>query len=210
MKKYNERILCVSAQDNITTVKDLLNCQIHVLDRTEAETNEKFRQIIPYVTVRNNKDEIYTYERIGGDPRLIGKYSIGVGGHMNNWPALFENISLSLILFLEATRELDEELEIPIERLPELSQMFASMSENLIIFNDTPIDRVHIGVSMQIEVDFPIQVREKEILKGKFMSIEELHTNEVYSNLENWSKHVLKDLKNDNKSSNIYTTGIEE
>src|SRR6266550_9399883 len=52
--------------------------------RPTAETDPGHKQLIPYVVVRQGP-LIFLMERsmAGGDPRLHGKASIGVGGHLN-------------------------------------------------------------------------------------------------------------------------------
>ncbi|MGH2356937.1 MAG: NUDIX domain-containing protein, partial [Candidatus Limnocylindria bacterium] len=54
------------------------------LPRPEAETDPTFKQVIPYVLVRDG-DLVFLMERTdaGGDARLHRKASIGVGGHLN-------------------------------------------------------------------------------------------------------------------------------
>src|SRR5881396_2544077 len=54
------------------------------LDRPVAEENPAFKQLIPYVVVRD-RERIFLMERTaaGGDARLHRKASIGVGGHLN-------------------------------------------------------------------------------------------------------------------------------
>src|SRR2546428_14013134 len=52
--------------------------------RASMEEDPSFKQIIPYVIVRH-RGRLFLVQRSteGGETRLHGKYSIGVGGHIN-------------------------------------------------------------------------------------------------------------------------------
>lgn len=54
------------------------------LQRTAAENDPNYRQIIPYALLRHGAF-VFRYRRTvaGQDPRLHNKYSLGVGGHIN-------------------------------------------------------------------------------------------------------------------------------
>ncbi len=52
--------------------------------REEAETNTKFKQVIPYVMVRHGDHYLLTQRTSKQqETRLHGKFSIGIGGHIN-------------------------------------------------------------------------------------------------------------------------------
>ena len=50
------------------------------------EEDPEFKQLISYCLLENQSGEILVYERLsgGGEERLHGQSSIGVGGHMND------------------------------------------------------------------------------------------------------------------------------
>ena len=52
------------------------------MPRSRVESDEHYKQIIPYVVLRCN-NRFFTYCREGSEDRLSGKYSIGIGGHLN-------------------------------------------------------------------------------------------------------------------------------
>src|ERR1700753_2808541 len=58
----------------------------HILyrNRSEAELDRRYKQLIPYVLIICN-DRILRYRRGkgGGEKRLHGLYSVGVGGHIS-------------------------------------------------------------------------------------------------------------------------------
>ena len=54
------------------------------MPRWKAESAPEFKQVIPYVILEHEPTgRIYMTTRIGGDERLLGQNSIGLGGHMD-------------------------------------------------------------------------------------------------------------------------------
>jgi predicted NUDIX family phosphoesterase len=51
--------------------------------RASAEHDEAFLQPIPYLLLRNTQGQLWCYQRTGGDARLDGRCSCGVGGHVD-------------------------------------------------------------------------------------------------------------------------------
>lgn len=52
-------------------------------NRAQAEQDERYIQPIPYLLLRNASGHVWCYLRIGGDARLDGCCSCGVGGHVD-------------------------------------------------------------------------------------------------------------------------------
>ena len=61
------------------------------------------------MSLENENDEILVYQRLsgGGEERLHGQSSVGVGGHMNN---VVGADSINEVLRVNAQRELNEEV----------------------------------------------------------------------------------------------------
>ncbi|GAB4403094.1 MAG: hypothetical protein OHK0048_21620 [Rhodoferax sp.] len=53
------------------------------MPRALAEHDETRLQLIPYLVLRRDPDRVWAYQRTGGDARLAGRCSIGVGGHVD-------------------------------------------------------------------------------------------------------------------------------
>ncbi|PKO88417.1 MAG: hypothetical protein CVU16_13985 [Betaproteobacteria bacterium HGW-Betaproteobacteria-10] len=106
-------------------------------ERAEIEQDESFLQLIPYVVLRNNAGELWCYARSGGDARLDGRWSCGVGGHVE---AIDGAAELSQTLAHTARREMLEELGIASDTLPILKACA------LIYESHSAIGRVHLGV----------------------------------------------------------------
>ena len=89
------------------------------VEREYAERTPALKQVIPYTVVRQETGEILLMRRLnkGGESRLHGKLSIGVGGHINPEDAVSDGDANPLIG--GTWRELSE--EIVIEGSTELS-----------------------------------------------------------------------------------------
>ena len=80
-KPFTGVISVVDAHDKLTTSLGHLD----IKRRGDVEEDPSYKQLISYVVVKNNKGETLLYTRLsgGGESRLHGKSSVGVGGHMN-------------------------------------------------------------------------------------------------------------------------------
>ena len=171
----------------VTTMLEQLHNFYEVRRRGDMETNPLFKQPIPYVVLRCG-DEVFTYQRLigGGEEKLHGRISIGVGGHMN------EIVSASSFAFQiqqNMHRELDEEVEF---------DKNGSTWYVLGFINDDSDDvgRVHVGVLVIYEIEATdVKVREEGSMLGNWRSLDELSKPEVYLQLENWSKIAVDALK---------------
>ena len=144
------------------------------LERPAAETDPSHKQLIPYVVVRDG-DRVFLMHRTdaGGDPRLHGRASIGVGGHLNP----VDHGEDPLLAGLE--REWAEELDAPWR--PEFRLA------GLLNDDGNPVGAVHLGVVFEVEVrGRPVAVRETDKLTGQFVAPDEVRA--VWDRLETWSQ----------------------
>ncbi len=151
------------------------------LDRARAEEDPTHKQLIPYVVVRD-AGRVYLMHRsaAGGDARLHGKASIGVGGHLNPVDDGEDALMAGL------RREWAEELDAPWE--PEFRLI------GLLNDDTNPVGAVHLGVVFTVEAaGRPVHVREREKLTGSFASLEEVR--QVWDRLETWSQLVAAVLE---------------
>ena len=147
------------------------------VDRTPAELDPSLKQIIPYAVIVRG-DRIFRYQRQGGgEARLLGKSSVGVGGHIN--PCDGEVLRGGL------NRELEEELVLPAERTAEFV--------GLINDDSTPVGSVHLGLVARVEVDGDVSVRETETMSGEFVDGRALvaDLDQIRQEFETWSSLLL-------------------
>jgi len=148
------------------------------LERGEAELNPKFRQVIPYVVVRNPvTGDILSYVRNGNENRLIGRMSIGFGGHVD-FPESIEDAVL---------RELDEEIGADVNH----RQLGSPCG--LIVSDQSEVDRVHMGIVYMLETE-TYELKSEEITDVQWTSPDDLGL--YFEQLESWSQIALMAISN--------------
>jgi predicted NUDIX family phosphoesterase len=148
--------------------------------RDAMEVDPTFKQVIPYLVLRDG-ERYFLMQRTtrGGDARLHGRYSIGVGGHLNPGDG-------SLLGGLR--REWEEELVadfVPAFRL-------------LGLLNDdtTEVGAVHLGaVYVADAAGRAVTVRETDKLTGSF--VPPAGVGAVVEHLETWSRLIFEHLAMD-------------
>jgi predicted NUDIX family phosphoesterase len=151
------------------------------VDRPVAEEDPGFKQLIPYVVVREGA-LVYLMERTaaGGDPRLHGKASIGVGGHVNPVDEGEDPLTDGL------RREWSEELVADWQ--PEFRLV------GLLNDDSNPVGSVHLGIVFEVEAaGRPVEVREHDKLTGRFASAVEVRA--AWARMETWSRLVAEHLR---------------
>ncbi len=160
-------------------VLDLVG-QGRFMARRQAEHDEDFKQIIPYAVFMAG-DRIFKYRRgsKGGESRLFGLVSIGVGGHMSACDADAQG-GLYDAAF---ARELSEEVE--------MADVIANDVRGLINDDSNPVGRVHLGVVHLIRVAAPlVRSREDELVDDGFALPAELAARP--EELETWARICLE------------------
>jgi predicted NUDIX family phosphoesterase len=118
------------------------------------------KQIIPYCVVARGGDVFLTRRTSkGGDARLFGKRSIGVGGHINP-------VDDADALGLGLRREIDEELAI--------DGPWTVRAVGFLNDDSTDVGSVHFGLVHVVRVEGDVRVRETDNLVGGFTSAADL------------------------------------
>jgi predicted NUDIX family phosphoesterase len=142
--------------------------------RDAMERDPSFKQVIPYLVLRDGP-RFFLMQRTnaGGDARLHGRYSIGVGGHLNPGDG-------GLLGGLE--REWHEELVA--EFTPDF-RLIALLNDDT-----TDVGAVHLGAVYIAEADGrPVAIRETHKLTGAFAVASEVAA--VRDRMETWSRLVF-------------------
>lgn len=157
------------------------------------------KQPIPYVVLTRKADdglaEVFAYTRLtgGGEVRLHGKVSVGVGGHMNRG---FSRGTLDQVVWEEAARELAEELRF---RAGERGEVAPPSPRFVGLINDDtgPVQAVHIGLLAVAEVPTGVEVtvRETDQLEGRWEALSALRAPERLARMEEWSRHALEAIE---------------
>ena len=151
------------------------------LDRAAAEEDPAHKQLIPYVVVRNGSSVFLMHRTdAGGDARLHGKSSIGVGGHLN--PVDDGDDALMAGMRREWAEELAADWEPSFELVGLLND------------DTNPVGSVHLGVVFVVDAGGrSVDVREHEKLTGSFAKLEEVMREP--DRLETWSQLVGAELE---------------
>ena len=143
------------------------------MPRWEAEGTPDFKQVIPYVILEHQPTgRIFMTARLGGDERLLGQNSIGLGGHID------EDESIMDCLY----RELKE--EVALDRTDIADITFCGF-----LYSDAnDVDSVHVGMVYRVfctREDLVCQ--EKDKLTGSWFTPKELREARNSGHMESWS-----------------------
>lgn len=147
--------------------------------RGDVEQDPSLKQIIPYLVVRH-AGRLFLFQRTasGGEARLHGKVSIGVGGHVNR----SDVEGADDVVDAGLRRELAEELVID---SPWRARLVGVLNDD-----SNPVGQVHFGLVHVVEVERPaIAVRESDTLTGRLADPAEARA--LYERMETWSQLIL-------------------
>lgn len=150
--------------------------------RPEAEHDPAFKQLIPYFVIcRGHRVWCYRRGSKPGEKRLADRYSLGVGGHINDRDrdadgGIYERAAL---------RELNEEIVVPGDAHHAIAALLNDDSN--------PVGQVHLGVVHVLTTrETAVQPREETIREAGFKTGAELAT--LRPSLETWSQIIADNL----------------
>ncbi len=152
-------------------------------NRSEAELDRRYKQLIPYVLIIcNGKILRYRRGKGGGEKRLHGFYSVGVGGHISEEDnGLFAE---SVGYHDSMRRELMEEVAIAGAK---------DVAVALINDDSSDVGYVHFGVVHVLEVsNEDVAGNRSGILAPEFVPIAD--ATKDLSEYESWSRFCLEQL----------------
>lgn len=150
--------------------------------RAQAEQDPSYKQIIPYVIIRQGERLLhYVRGKGSGEKRLVALGSIGIGGHINDRDQTLFGAGLDF--YHDAVqRELHEELR--------MDGTFDTEVVGLINDDLTPVGQVHLGVVHLCELtDQHVSKGEPCITDLRFLTFPELL--ERRSQMETWAQLCL-------------------
>lgn len=154
--------------------------------RRLVEDDPSLKQVIPYV-VFVHTDSVFLVRRSSSqsEQRLVGKHSIGIGGHINKHDSANDTNtaeSLGSVLIEGMNREIRE--EVFVGGSPALSLA------GLINDDSTPVGQVHLGLVYLAHLAEPsVTVRETDLMAGSFVHIADL--DRYHATMETWSQIVV-------------------
>lgn len=161
-------------------VYDLIAREGMFLARPVAEESPEYRQIIPYVAIVRG-DEVFATRRLnkGGESRLHGRISLGVGGHINEIDRAEGQWLMNCL-----RREIEEEVDI--------ADYGTLTLRGLINDSGDAVGNVHLGFFFTLTTTGDVFVRETEKLEGGFMPMAALRSHT--GGMESWSEIVTGEL----------------
>lgn len=157
--------------------------EFEVKRRGDMEEDPSFKQLISYCIIRNN-DETLVYKRLdgGGETRLHGLLSIGVGGHMND---VESEGDIDGKLRVNAARELEEEVGLSTGDVKNIE------IHGLINDDDNEVGKVHIGLVLKIDIEKDKVINnEEDTIALEWVKNDVLETMAPY---ESWSELIIRD-----------------
>jgi len=201
----NEKLILVVKKNSLFKgdefegfMRPSVDFQSRILDNFEyikreiAEKDENFKQPIGYAVIFNPKSKkLFAYQRDSDknnyfESRLHGKWSLGIGGHIEKSEENFDNPVLAGLL-----REVSEEVNIPGKAKPELLGYINDDSDE--------VGKVHFGVLYLIKVDSDdVSIAGNEHKRGEMMSFSEFDNLLSDENVvvESWSKIAFNAIRN--------------
>jgi predicted NUDIX family phosphoesterase len=166
-----------------TGILECIYARGYFADRGSVEEDPALKQIIPYALVTRG-DAVFTFRRTdrGGEARLHGRRSVGVGGHVNP-------VDAGDVVIDALRRELAEEIHLP--------ERWSARLVGLLNNDRSAVGAVHLGVVAVVDVGpGVVKVRESDTMSGGFLSKQgllALHATERES-FEGWSALLLDRL----------------
>lgn len=161
------------------------NDQIWLGPRDWLENDETYRQLVSYVVFRHQRSLlIYRRAPKGGETRLHGRLSVGVGGHVNVSDIVSKAGSIDLLATLQRAcgREIAEEIECgAIDQLETIGVICESVNA---------VSRVHLGIVMECRLSQPnFTLLDPGLVDGHFVAATELAG--LTDRLETWSSALV-------------------
>jgi len=159
-------------RDGSRPILDVISAKHFFIDRKIAEMSPQYRQIIPYVLIRNGND-YFVLRRLAKqtESRLHHKLSLGIGGHINPGHSLVDGMR----------KELEEEVRI--------ESTYDMQFLGIVNDDSTEVGRVHLGAAYRLDVDTrSVMILETEKMSGEWLSRHALR--EARPAMESWSQIV--------------------
>ncbi len=176
-----------------------------IAQRAGLESNQDFLQLLPYCIIHKSELEkpkqylLYQRTKQVGEERLGGKFSIGIGGHVDlidyvgsEQPTTGE-LSLMSLLKRNIEREIQEETSTNCHITEQtLEDCFAG----IIVDRGNDVGKVHIGLVFGFnikdllddeEASGTLKITEPELLDFGYQSLESLKTYDT----ERWTKILI-------------------
>jgi len=133
----------------------------YFVERRHAERDPSLKQVIPYALFER-EGALFLMRRLGsgGEARLHGKLSVGVGGHINPVDGAEDPLAAGL------RREIEEEVRV--------DGSWSATSAGILNDDSTAVGAVHFGLVYRVRAEGDVRIREDDALEGAFTPREEV------------------------------------
>jgi predicted NUDIX family phosphoesterase len=192
----NENVLVVPTSginpllEGLFSSANLQGCLSYILgnysfrSRAITEDDPSFKQIIPYVLIRH-QDRFLLTQRTSRqtEKRLHGKYSVGIGGHIND---LEQSAGHKDVIHAGLERELNEEVRV-------LGARRSLELAGIISDDSTDVGKVHLGLLFILEVDSDqYSLEEPDLMTAQWADADLLR--ETLPVMETWSQIAFQNV----------------
>jgi predicted NUDIX family phosphoesterase len=181
LPRFAVKPVFIPVTDKIAPI--LLEAERHFaisIPRYEAEASARYRQPIPYVLFEDMSMDTnsvlpslwFNTKRLGGDVRLVGQLSAGIGGHVNEGETVGDALH----------REVMEETGC---NITEMNCSFLGW----IVSRMSLVDTMHIGYVFIYQGSQVPKIQELDTLTGMWMTAKEMRNH--YDQFETWTQILL-------------------
>ena len=151
---------------------------------TSIEIGKLLPQILGYFQITDSDGRILTYRRKGKEKGLLGKYSIGVGGHVDINDSYNVGMNLRNLVEFGSERELGEEIN--------LTEFIFNPTKIISTYVD-PTSTVHVGLPQEIHIDEKgeLEYSDDEFPGVEWYTKEELKELSKTVEFETWSQLLI-------------------
>lgn len=196
------RAASVTGTHLLALTEEFFRTGVTLEDRALCETNPELLQLLPYIVImERGTGRVFRYFRGkgGNEDRLHGKISIGVGGHVEDYPGnikfpvgtMYHSNDLFAHLKEDAERECVEEIGVAPDKIDFMRLMY----------NNAGVNQVHLGILGLAVVDSVAALEAGVIENGEFVDPHDLLEAEVFERMEDWSKAALTYVINHHRSA---------
>ena len=165
---------------------------------TSIEIGKLLPQVLPYFIIKDNQGRILSYNRKGKEEGLLGKNSIGVGGHIDISdsmepeegltgqsvdPSMY--VDIKEVIQIGLKRELAEEIGLVVLKDIDFDFIIATDGDKT--------SNVHVAFVSTILVDdlSLLKPNPSEFLEVKYLTTDELITHSKEAEYEPWSQLII-------------------
>lgn len=158
-----------------------------------VEFGLKNPQLISYFVLRDCHEKIFAYRRKGKEKGLFGKWSIGVGGHIDKADMIHSSDTVAVIANLSFNRELKEEVNLQKRDVLTPPRLIATLADKT--------SMVHVGYTQALLVEPKELVYEPaEFNQVMWMTKSEMVEFAKENEFETWSQMLINEFNLRGKS----------